>query len=194
MWRKIFALTILLLTVFAQASAMELRLEDSIGRITLGRENFTLRLDGYTRLDGDVSKGMAVFGELYFHFDCRDELSAFGGSEPSDCVEVYVFEGLTKIYPITSDVGRTFWLLATETGGGGTMRLIGERDGEWVQYFDTMRDKRQHGVAYDFYLQDFYAEDDTLSFVYEQWGTQRRCTLRYRWDEAAHWFGVDVIR
>lgn len=197
---KNFLATICLLLVFcSQASAMNFTLYESIGSISLGREPFTLKIEGYTQLAGDFSKGVAVFGDdLYFHFDCRkvaeetfDAASLFGGSDSSNAVPVFVFEGRTKIYPISDDAGRNFYLLATETGGGSSLKVIGDRGGSWVKYFDTLDMRRQ--IPREFYLEDFYTAGNTIIFLYKEWQKENYCKLRYKWDDATQWFGVEII-
>ncbi|MBD3878350.1 MAG: hypothetical protein SR1Q5_01510 [Quinella sp. 1Q5] len=196
--KNFLAMVCLLLILSAPASAMNLTLHEPIGIITLGREPFTLNIEGYTKLDGDFSKGVAVFGDnLYFHFDCRkvmeenfDAASRFGGSDSSNAVPVYVFEGRTQIYPISGDDGRNFYLLATETGGGSSLKVIGDRDGSWVKYFDTLNMRNQ--IPYEFYLDGFRADGDTIIFLYKEWQKENYCQLCYKWDEAAQWFGVEV--
>ena len=209
--KKIFALTIVLLMTAAQASAMSLAIHDKIGHITLGN-NFTLQISGYTSLDGDLSRGVATFGDLYFHFDALlikekmpltktveeeqfifDMASRFGGGDIANTVPVFVFEGGTDIFPINGDDGHEFYLLKTETGGGESSTVIGERNGKWVKYFNTIDVKRQL-KRWDFYLQRYYVEGDTIICEYEQENTQRRYEIRYKWDEVAQWFGVEVTR
>ena len=207
--KKILAAMIFVLMVSSQASAMHLKVGESVGSISLGADAFTLKIDGGKQIEGDDSKGVVLFGNLYFHFDARllkekmpqatsyDEeqaifgrASRFGGKDVENCVPVFVFEGRTTIIPISSDDGHDFYLLATETGGGGSMKVIGERDGVWVQYFDTYDAKRQLG--YEFYMKDLYAAGDTIVFVYEEWNTKATRELHYQWDEAAQWFGVEI--
>lgn len=206
--KKFFAAVIFVLAFSSQASAMHLTINESVGSIGQSGD-FTLKIDGGKQIEGDDSKGAVLFGNLYFHFDARllkekmpqaksyddeqkifDRASRFGGADVENCVPVFVFEGRTKIIPISGDDGRDFYLLATETGGGGSMKVIGERDGVWVQYFDTYDAKRQLG--YEFYMKDFYAAGDTLVFVYEEWNTKATRELHYQWDAAAQWFGVEL--
>lgn len=193
--KKFFALTIFLLALTAQVSAMNLTLHESVGAISQTSAN-EIKITGYTRLDGNFSKGVAVFADkLYLHFDSAlaedfEAASRFGGENFSNTVPVYVFEGLTKIYPV-SDGGREFYLLATETGGGGSFKLIGARDGKWVKYFDTS-DARKN-FPHDFYPENFSAAGDTITFRYKKWRAENFCELRYKWDAAANWFGVEVV-
>lgn len=207
--KNFFAAVIVLLMVSAQASAMNLAIYESVGEIGLGSEFFTLKIDGGKQIEGDNSKGVVLFKNLYFHFDATlleekmpqaktfaeeqaifDRASRFGGNDVENCVPVFVFEGRTKIIPIGGDDGREFYLLATETGGGGSMKVIGERDGAWVKYFDTYDMRRQLGG--EFYMKDFYAAGDTIIFVYEEWNTKATRELHYQWDAAAQWFGIEI--
>ena len=194
--KKFFALTIFLLTFTAQVSAMNLTLHESVGSVGQTSNPNEIKIEGYTQLVGDFSKGVAVFADkLYLHFDSSraddfDAASRFGGEDFSNAVPVYVFEGLTKIYPVSGG-GREFYLLATETGGGGSFNLIGARDGKWVKYFDTSDARKK--IPYDFYLENFYAAGDTIIFRYKQWQQENYYDLRYKWNAAANWFGVDVV-
>ncbi len=196
--KKFFAAMICLLIMSAQASAMNLTLYESVGSISLGSRQPELKIEGYTQLDGDFSKGVAIFDDdLYFHFDCSavmenpDAASRFGGENFSNTVPVYVFEGRTQIYPI-SEVDNKFYLLATETGGGSSFKVIGKYNGTWVQYFDTLDMRKQ--IPQEFYIDDFYAEGDKIIFVYKQWQQENYCKLCYTWNAANQWFGVELQR
>ena len=195
--RKFFATIIFMMMFASQVSAMNLTLYESVGSISLSPVPFELKIDGFTKLDGNFSKGVATFNDdLYFHFDCKllsenfEAASRFGGENFSNTVPVYVFEGMTKIFPITGD-GREFYLLATETGGGNSMKVIGDRNGSWVKYFDTSDMRKQ--MPQEFYLENFYAEGDTIIFLYKEWQQENFCELRYTWNENAHRFGVELI-
>lgn len=200
MMKKFFALMICLLMISAQASAMNLTLNKSIGLISLNYGQNELQIKGYTHLDGNFSKGVAQFGNVYFHFDCRlesinaDAASRFGSSDFANTVPVYTFEGSTQISPISSDDGREFYLLATETGGGGSMKVIGSRGGKWVKFFDTLDLKQSKQIGWDWYLQNLYTDGDKIIFVYEDWQNKKLCTVIYKWDESAQWFGVEIVR
>ena len=205
--KKFLATIICLLIMSAQASAMNLKLSQSLGNISLGANPYLLHIEGSNLADGDYSKGAAMFGNLFFHFDCTlfediqargksfEEIeslaSRFGSSDFENAVPVYVFEGLTKIYRLSSNDGREFYLLATETGGGSSMKVIGERGGTWIKFFDALDMRKQ--IPPEYYLENFYAEGDTIIFVYKKWQQENFCELRYKWDEAARWFGVEII-
>ena len=205
--KKFFVLTIFLMMICAQASAMNLKLSQSLGNISLGANPYLLHIEGSNLPGGDYSKGAATFGDLFFHFDCTlfediqargktfEEIeslaSRFGSSDFENAVPVYVFEGLTKIYRLSGDDGREFYLLATETGGGGSMKVIGSRDGKWIKFFDALDMRKQ--IPPEYYIENFYAEGDTIIFVYKKWQEENFCELRYKWNEAADWFGVEII-
>ena len=212
--KKFFALVIFLLMFAAQASAMNLTIYESVGSIGLSAKQFEIDIKDYARLYGNFSKGVAVFNEdLFFHFDAtllRDKVpqaksyaeeqkifnaaSRFGGEDFSNTVPVFVFEGLTKIYPIIDeDDGRKFYLLATETGGGSSMKLISARtgDGKWIQYFDTLNMRKK--IPHEFYLEDFYAEGDTIIFLYKEWQKENYCKLQNKWNPSLLLFNAKII-
>ena len=105
--KKFFALTIFLMMMSAQVSAMNLTLYDAVGSVSQSSNPNEIKIEGYTQLVGDFSKGMAVFADkLCLHFDSSlaDDFNAasrFGGEDFSNTVPVYVFEGQTKIYPMS---------------------------------------------------------------------------------------------
>ena len=208
--KKFFAAMIFMLMFASQVSAMNLTFYESVGSISLSSIPFELKIDGYTALDGNFSKGVAIFNnDLYFHFDAPslkekmpqaknfaeeqkifDAASRFGGENFSNTVPVFVFEGMTKIYPISGDDEREFYLLATETGGGGSMKVIGDRNGTWVKYFDTLDMRKQ--IDSEYYIEDFYTKGDTIIFLYKEWQKENYCELRYKWNENNQWFGVEL--
>ena len=198
--KKFFSWTILfLMMITAQASAMELKINRDVDWfVSVGNREGALKIEGSNLPKGNYFNGTAIFGDrLYLHFDSTiatdnfDEMSKFGGRDINNTVPLYAFEGSTRIYPVNGG-GHEFFLLVTETGGGGCSNLIGERGGKWVQYFDTCTTRRQHGIGLEYMLTNFTTEGDTLVFTYQHWQTKKTYELRYKWDEAAQWFGVDV--
>ena len=198
--KKFFAWTILfLMMIAAQASAMELKINRDVDWfVAIGTPNGAVKIKGSNLAEGNYFKGTAIFGDrLYFHFDGTDssgnfdEMSKFGGRDANNAVPIYAFEGSTRIYPVSGG-GREFFLLVTETGGGGVVNLIGERGGKWVKYFDTSITRRQHGVDLQYGITNFTAAGDEFIFTYQHWQTKRVREFHYKWDDAAQWFGVDV--
>ena len=213
--KKFFALTILLLMTSASCLAMTFQSPVTIGTISSSGDN-AIVIDGTTNIDATAGqqsnsyiKGVAVFGgKLYLHFDGElfvnkmsqaftpaiyNEVSFFGDRNIKNTVAHFVFEGSTKIYRIDNDGNLALYLLATETGGGGSMTVIGTKsDGTWVKYFDTGDGKKNFGLSRDFYLQNFYTSGNAIIFRYSQWQTGTVCELHYNWDDKAQWFGIAV--
>ena len=211
--KKFFVLTILLLMTSASCLAMTFQGPVAIGTISSSGDNAII-IDGTTNIDATFGrasnsyiKGTAVFGgKLYLHFDGElfvnktrqqftpaiyNEVSFFGDRNKKNSVPHFVFEGSTKIYRIDNDANLALYLLATETGGGGSMTVIGTKsDGTWVKYFDTSDGKKNFGLNNDFYLQNFYTSGDAIIFRYSQWQTGTVRELYYNWDAANQWFGV----
>lgn len=197
----------------ATAEAMSLTIDDKIGHIgQTGKAE--LDITGYAQLEGDTAKGVALFGKnLYFHFDTPllqekmphantqderqaifDEASRFGGSDIANTVPVFVFEGGTNICPVTSDDGREFYLLKTETGGGGCATLIGEQDGKWVKYFEEMYLATGKKLGGNYFLNKIYTDGDAIAFDYEQSDTKKICSVIYRWNEETQSFDVEIVQ
>lgn len=146
--KKFFAVMIFMLMIAAQTSAMDLKLNRDVDwHVGLGSGQ-KLQIKGYSRLDGNFSKGVAVFGDkLYLHFDAT------------------LFEEIrTK--------RKTF---------------------EQIEPLDTRDVQKNHQMAWDYYLQDFFATGDKIIFSYEQWESKKICRLVYTWDETAQWFTLEVI-
>ena len=36
-------------------------------------------------------------------------------------------------------------------------------------------------------------DNETIIFLYKEWQKENYCQLRYKWDEAAQWFSVEII-
>lgn len=70
------------------------------------------------------------------------------------------------------------------------MKVIGERNGVWVKYFDTL-DMRKL-MEPEFYIKEFHASGDALVFVYKKFNTNKNCELYYQWDASADWFSVEL--
>ena len=207
MLKKFLAVAIFTLMFSAQVSAMELTIiRESVGSV--GQSSKGLRITGYTALYGNFLKGVAVFAEkLCFHFDLPwltekakssqnsdeihrfcDEASRLGSSDIANTVPVYMLEGITEIYPVISDEGHEFWLLQTETGGGGSITLIGERDGEWVKYFHESYLPRRREFGGDYYYERFYTKGDAIIVEYKEHHTKEFRSVVYRWNAASQSF------
>ena len=215
MLKKFFAATLLLMTVCANCAAMNFSEPVAVGTVSVAGGEGALEIFGATEIDattdnrGNYVAGTATFGGLYLHFDgvalaeksrvattsadmlkIYDEVSFFGGRDVKNSVPYFVFEGATKIYRLGNDAGLELYLLATETGGGGSVSVVGLRGGKWVRYFNTRDARKVYGIAPNFHMTDFSAAGDEIIFAYRMEQTNIRRELRYRWDAAAQWFAV----
>lgn len=216
--KKIFMATLLMLIISANCLAMTFQEPVSVGAVTFAGSENAIEIYGATKIDATTGfkencfvKGMATFNEtLYLHFDGEalmqrmmqnpssaemikiyDEVSSIGSLDVANTVPFFVFEGSTKIYRLPNDAGLEIYLLATETGGGGSMRVIGNSSGNWVEYFNTNDDRKNYGFDVNFYLSNFRVEGDEIIFSYISDSEVFR-ELCYRWDSSAQWFSVNV--
>ena len=138
-------------------------------------------------------KSVEAFDKLYFHFDSKNEISRFGSDNFNNAVPLYIFEGNTSIYKIFNDTGLYLYLFASETGGGGSISVIGTtKDGKWVKYFNTRDAKESFNISSSAYCDECYVYGDTVILGYFENGN-KICELRFKWNEAAQWFGVEKI-
>ena len=205
MFKKFFASTIfLLMFVFAaQTSAMTFYPPETIGSVSLGGRD-GLKIDGATEINAESDgnaylRGFAIFGNgLYLHFDNAtiadyNAGSWFGGSDKNNSVHYYVFEGYTKIYQIPNDEGLPLYLLSTEFGAGNVTMVIGERDGQWVTFFNLRDGKKYFALSPECYIKNFHTDGDTIIFTFENFNTKEISELFYTWNSATKKFGVQKI-
>ncbi|MBR4383459.1 MAG: hypothetical protein IKP64_07870 [Selenomonadaceae bacterium] len=202
MLKKFFALTFALVLFAAQACAATFQSPVKIGSVGVGGRN-GLSIEGATKIDGDFNgkvymKGVALFGDkLYLHFDdaAASDFNAgsyFGSSDVKNSVQYYVFEGSTNISRLPNDTGVDMYLLTTETGGGNRTAVIGNRDGKWVKFFDTNSAKKTYGLR-GYFTKNIRVTGDTIILELSSFDEKNSCELRYRWDSANKWFGVEKI-
>ena len=152
-------------------------------------------------------KGIALFGKsLYFYFndeyfrqnfngyttELTKKVSRFGGTDVKNSVPIFTLEGKTDIYQIKNDGGIELYLAQTETGAGGTIQVFGTtKEGKWVKYFDTADAVKNFGIPRDEWFSGFFTFGDTIVIQYRPQHSRNNSELRYKWDEAAQWFGVE---
>lgn len=218
MLKKFFATTFLLLIMSANCAAMNFSQPVHIGTVSTAGNEYAIEIDGATKIDatlnnrGDYVTGTAIFGGLYLHFDgaalaekirsatestdftaIYNSVSFFGGNDAKNSVPYYVFEGSTGISRIDNDAGLELYLLATETGGGGSMSVIGLRGDKWVKFFTTRDACKTYGIDYNFYLTNLHTAGDEIIFTYRRAQTDTYRELHYRWDSSAQWFNVAAM-
>ena len=159
--------------------------------------------------DYGYDKGMAIFGEgsdaLYVHYDYEKSISSrgkdaekFGDKNPSNAISIDVRHAGDGIMRIRTDEGITFY--AIDFGYKyGTFYIIGKRkDGKWVKYIDS------HVIDEKYLGKNLYWSDapnyngvsrqgDTIVVSYKILKSNTPGEFRFKWDEAAQWFGVEQV-
>lgn len=162
---------------------------------------------------GNYKKGYAIFGKsLYFYFNKEyylqnymsvgtdvkkiqrldSKVSRFGGTNVKNSVPIFTFEGMTEIYKIENDSGLELYVARSETGGGGGVEVFGTtKQGKWVRYFDTIDARKSFGMSSSAYIRDFFTFGDEIIVQYGKARSNTSGELRYKWNEASQWFGVE---
>ena len=154
--------------------------------------------------------GVARWGDettgLYYIFEKYPP--NFGGKDKNFPINIMVHN---SIYRINNDGNVTLYLLRSEGSMAGTTNyvLLGRRaDGVFVKYFDM----NEINVTYFGLQKDIYGttwgrsspwykncrcQGDTIIIDYERShgrsGYVKEGEFRFKWDEAAQWFGVEQI-
>ena len=163
--------------------------------------------------DGDAA--------LYMHYDCSPNKSRqywdayapkFGDKDAKRTVSLWAGEGETvTIYTTKNDSNVTLYLLRGEGPIAGTTNYIlhGRRsDGIFVKYFDLEDinikyfglQKNKYGTTrgrLSPWYKNLRCQGDTIIIDYERShgrsGYVKEGEFRFKWDEAAQWFGVEQI-
>lgn len=158
--KKFFALTIFLLLISSQASALRLELNPQpIGKISFFGEDF--QIEGAIK----ISKRTAQFGDLFFHFDAAKKLSAFSDRKIKNTVNVDT-NGKTEIYLISNTGGENFYLLKKDSGTGDAIKVLGKRDGNRIEHLDGLALREIYSIGWNFYMTEFFTEDNKIIFRY----------------------------
>lgn len=159
------------------------------------------------------TSGTATFGSaeetLYFYYEVgtaaanfKDATVRFGSRDSDNTVDLSHFVTYAcTIFKIDVDDGSTMYLLANQYDGDGVFEyaLLGRRrDGSFVKYFDTTS------------IKNYYFKDNTKKIgfnnarcvgdtIFIDYGTydfaeklKKGGSLRFPWDAAAQWFGVEI--
>ena len=166
--------------------------------------------------------GVARFGEgkdsLYFHYrygDWQKKISwimLFGSEDKDNTVSVDILA--TEILKITGN-NLTFYLISDgyDLAENNILTLIGKKsDGTWVKYFDTLSIGKKYfgsgnnkGIrtqwGLSFYKPETKGDTIIIHYIRNKDGGQIQLRhdvdehgeFRFKWDEAAQWFGVEQI-
>ena len=166
-------------------------------------------------------KGIARFGDnntaIYFHYNWdyykkdreayKNNGAKFGGKDSSNTVALLIEEGWgCSISKIPNDKGLTLYLIFHSGCVRGSERYIIFKvmaDGKFVKMVDTnpvvesylgLNRMGMRGV----YLEKPKIVGDTISISYNEYNkTLKRDVIlgefRFKWDDAAQWFGVEQV-
>ena len=162
-------------------------------------------------------KGVARYGKnedaLYVHYnayanrdyrleDSQKDFCRIGGTARQNTFPLDV--EFCHINRITSDEGLTLYLVQYE-GGSPTLLnplVIGRKnDGNFIKYLDVDYIKKNYFVnksAARPWCSKIYTKADTLIFEYSIFNEKTKspttfCEFRFKWDDAAQWFGVEQV-
>ncbi len=156
-------------------------------------------------VDKTYTKGTARWGDgedaLYCKYNHDERYIKFGGKNN------YVIETVTTyqhIFKINTDSGITLyniWLFS----GYKNFNIIGrQKDGKWVSYIDCEKIaqtyfgghiayKQRGGVDYD----EPKFQNDTIIVTYKNYSDMGQIInqgeFRFKWNDAAQWFGVEQV-
>lgn len=180
----------------------------------------TIIYDGSDR-NGSIryGKGIARWGNgidsLYAHYNAynikNDANIHFGDKNINNTVPINAFVFGEEIFKITSDIGITFYIIHTsyDLPDEKWWTLIGRRtDGVWVKYFDSLNVTEKYfgkqGNVWEgksICCDNFRVNGDTMVVEYSRYHKNigkrgefiKKGEFRFKWDEAAEWFGVEHV-
>lgn len=153
------------------------------------------------RYTADVySKGMAQFGKgndaLYVHYYNAPTFHAmFGNKDEKNTFDYEMGEIWYEIREIKSDNKLVLYALANLTSSNWI--ILGRKsDGVFVKYLET-DDIRKQYFSYPRYVHfnEIYTQGDTItmSYTYFYPKSEHKGEFRFKWDDAAQWFGIDQV-
>lgn len=152
--------------------------------------------------------GIATFGNginaLYVHYDDEKEINIlFGNKDVRNVFTLYddhMIESGIGISKIETNSGLVLYVLNREGGGwwgDANCSIIGRReDGVFVKYFDMNNIRGMYFKKPKYvHLTKLYTKGDLLivSYEYSYPNSEIKGEFRFKWDNAAQWFGVEQV-
>ncbi|MBQ7453514.1 MAG: hypothetical protein IJS69_00440 [Selenomonadaceae bacterium] len=191
MLKKFFALTFLFIIIAAPTSAMRLELvTQPVGEIS-GVQQKIFIITGATKIEGTGSnsqytKGVAVFADgeytrenpgdyaighgnifpgepIYFHFDVDKKICKLGDRNAKNSLDFDLFDDSCEIFLIGNTSGHDLYLVKV----GTAIKVIGLKDGKWVELLDVNTLREKHDVGWNYSLEKFFTEDNKIIFRYK---------------------------
>ena len=210
----VVVLTLVMITTgFAMTFQQPLKIGESISVVPDAAFNFK----NATSNDGErhklspkagYGKGMVCFGNgndaIYFHYnsylkypDNMKNSCRWGSKDISNTVQLNVLEATANIYQIKNDAGILLYQISIETGASGYVDIIGTRkDGTWVKYIDSKDIIKRYfgstGGISPYAMFNISVQSNIIIIPYIHNGNKEG-EFRFKWDEAAQWFGVEQV-
>ena len=163
------------------------------------------------------TQGIAKFGSgknmLYFHYangdkehHYKNQIMAFGGEQRENTIDIRI--PFCDIYQASSDEGIILYMMHSsyDLPEENDYILIGRRnDGHFVKYIDTrLLSENYFGKAPKVWSDNsiFYdhwsIDGATITIEYQRYHTDikeyvKEGEFRFKWDDAAQWFGVEQV-
>ncbi len=220
MLKKFFALMILLMMIAAPTSAMRLELyPQPIGKIS-SAENDALQIIGATKISGKkfsndtYTAGIAIFGDknfprnpedmkhyshtydtfyaekLFCHFDAAKKICNFGDRDIKNTVAIKIHVE-REIYVINNTAGKNLFLLKEDIGTGDGIKIIGTKDGNWIEFLDARDLREKYNVGWNFHMSQCFTDGNKIIFRYTL--NEHVIDVVCRWHAANQEFHTEAI-
>jgi len=138
----------------------------------------------------------AVFGKenyiLHLHF--QPYSAVYGGEDVLNTVNVALVDGNCIISKVENNKNIPLFLIFDMGGGGITYALIGKMTkGKWVKYFDTFDNSKDYSIGKVF-INEIFCREDKIIMKYRERQSNKTGEFRFKWDNAAQWFGIEQIK
>ena len=169
------------------------------GEIYRMNDGKTIPKKKYNNVDV-YSKGVAKFGAgadaIYVHYETVPQhIAMFGNKDGKNVFNYEIFEIWYEIRQIKTDNDLVLYALANLTSSNWI--ILGRKsDGVFVKYLETDDIRRKYFdkpryVNFD----EICTKGDTMIIRYKYFANknEQRGEFRFKWDDAAQWFGVEQV-
>ena len=184
--KKFFATLILLMMISATCAATQFHIMQPPLKIDFFSDS--CQIGGSAMNSAGKAK---LFPTLYFHYDTEKNFSRLGDFDVSNSVAVDM-SGENEISFVQNfDGGAEFFAVKNFTGTGDAVKLIGKRDGIWVEYLNAQSLRMKYDIGWNFVMSEILAHGDKIIFRYtlREYVFDVICT----WDAANQNFSTEAI-
>ena len=185
--KKFFATLILLMMISATCAATQFQIARPPLKINFFSDS--CQIGDNEMKPADVIK---LAPDFYFHYDIKKNFSRLGDFDVSNSVAVDMLGSneLTVVENWGED--RTyFFLLKKVTPPGDDVKILGKRNGIWVEYLNAQSLRLKYDLGWNFVMSEILARDDKIIFRYtlREYVIDMVCT----WDAANQNFSTEAI-